>query len=134
MLNRNDVPMLPKIEVPAELRALAAKSIDQVEQAFGLFFTAANKSLREMPNTATQIPTPALSLSEQNMKAAFDHARRLAQTTDLQQAMQLQSEFMKELLASAQKQMQQMSSTTAAKEEHLAEENRKAPSAGSIRG
>jgi len=66
--------------------------------------------------------------------AAFDHARRLAQTTDLQQAMQLQSEFMKELLASAQKQMQQMSSTTAAKEEHLAEENRKAPSAGSIRG
>jgi phasin len=108
--------MLPKIEVPAELRALAAKSIDHVEQAFGLFFTAANKSLREMPNTATQIPTQALSLSEQNMKAAFDHARRLAQTTDLQQAMQLQSEFMKELLASAQKQMQQMSSTTAGKD------------------
>jgi hypothetical protein len=108
--------MLPKIEVPAELRASAVKSIDQVEQAFGLFFTAANKSLREMPNPATHISTQALSLSEQNMKAAFDHARRLAQTIDVQQAMQLHSEFMKELLANAQKQMQQLSSTTAAKD------------------
>ena len=69
--------MLPKIEVPAELRALAAKSIDHVEQAFGLFFTADNKSLREMPNPATQIPTQALSLSERNMNAAFDHAEDL---------------------------------------------------------
>src|SRR5438128_5339984 len=107
--------MLPKIEVPAELRALAEKSIDHVEQAFGLFFTAANTSLRAVPNPG-QIPTQALSLSEQNMKAAFDNARRLAQTTDLQQAMQFQSEFMKELLANAQKQMQQMSSPTAAKD------------------
>jgi hypothetical protein len=40
--------MLPKIEVPAELRALAAKSIDQAEQAFSLFFAAANRSLRAM--------------------------------------------------------------------------------------
>jgi|SRR5882757_10046091 len=108
--------MLTKIEVPAELRSLAAKSVDHVEQAFGLFFAAANRSLRAMPNPATQISSHALSFSEQNMKAAFDHARRLAQTTDLHQAMQLQSEFMKELLASAQKQMQQMSSTTAAKD------------------
>jgi len=44
--------MLPKIEVPAELRALAEKSIDQAEQAFSLFFAAANRSLRAMPNIA----------------------------------------------------------------------------------
>jgi hypothetical protein len=108
--------MLPKIEIPAELRALAVKSIDQVEQVFDLFFTAANKSLRVVSDPATQISTQALSLSERNMKAAFDHARRLAQTTELQQLMQLQSEFMKELLANAQKQMQQMSSTTSVKD------------------
>jgi phasin len=108
--------MLPKIEVPVELRALAEKSIDQAEQAFSLFFAAANRSLRAMPNPATQISTQALWFSERNMKAAFDHARRLVQTTDSQQAMQLQSEFMKELLANAQKQMQQMSSTTEVKD------------------
>ena len=104
--------MLPKIEVPAELRALTAKSIDHAEQAFSLFFAAANRSLRAMPNPATQISTHALSFSEQNMKAAFDYARRLVQTTDSQQAMQLQSEFMKELLANAQRQMQEMSAPT----------------------
>jgi hypothetical protein len=29
--------MLPKIKVPAELRALAEQSIDHAEQAFGFF-------------------------------------------------------------------------------------------------
>ena len=31
----------PKLEVPAELRQLAEKTIDQAENAFGLFFNAA---------------------------------------------------------------------------------------------
>ena len=33
----------------------------------------------------------ALSLTEQNMKAAFDHAKKLLQAKDLQEAMRLQS-------------------------------------------
>jgi len=32
-----------KLEVPAELRDLAEKTIDQAEKAFGLFFDAASK-------------------------------------------------------------------------------------------
>ena len=31
----------PKLEVPAELRELAEKTIDQAEKAFGMFFDAA---------------------------------------------------------------------------------------------
>ena len=34
----------PKLEVPAELRELAEKTIDQAERAFGLFFDAARRS------------------------------------------------------------------------------------------
>ena len=33
----------PKLEVPAELRDLAEKTIDQAEKAFGMFFDAAAK-------------------------------------------------------------------------------------------
>ena len=33
-----------KLEVPAELRQLAEKTIDQAEKAFGLFFDAARRS------------------------------------------------------------------------------------------
>jgi hypothetical protein len=100
--------MLPKIEVPTEVRVLAEKSIDHVEQAFGLFFAVANRSL----TPASAISPDALTLSEQNLKAALRHARNLVHTTEVQQLMQLQSEFMKGLLANAQQQLELMSSTT----------------------
>src|SRR5229473_6047628 len=83
----------PKLEVPAELRDLAAKTIDQAEKAFGMFFDAANKSIASIPSPGTEMSKQALSLTEQNMKAAFEHARKLVHATDLQQAMQIQSEF-----------------------------------------
>ena len=35
----------PKLEVPAELRDLAEKTIDQAAKAFGMFFEAASKSM-----------------------------------------------------------------------------------------
>ena len=34
----------PKLEVPAELRELAEKTIEQAERAFGMFFGAARRS------------------------------------------------------------------------------------------
>ena len=39
----------PKLEVPAELRDLAEKTIDQAERAFGMFFEAASKSVAVDP-------------------------------------------------------------------------------------
>ncbi|GEC52974.1 phasin [Bradyrhizobium japonicum] len=77
----------PKLEVPAELRDLAEKTIDQAEQAFSLFFDAASKSMTSMPGAGTEISKQALSFTEQNMKAAFEHARKLVHATDLQEAM-----------------------------------------------
>ena len=68
----------PKLEVPAELRDLAEKTIDQAEKAFGMFFDAAGKSMTSMPGAGTEISRQALSFTEQNMKAAFEHARKLA--------------------------------------------------------
>jgi phasin len=85
----------PKLEVPTELRDLAEKTIDQAERAFGMFFDAANKSVGSIPNPGTEISKQALSFTEQNMKAAFEHARKLVHATDLQQALQIQSEFLR---------------------------------------
>jgi len=39
----------PKLEVPAELRELAEKTIEQAEKAFGMFFDAASKSMTSIP-------------------------------------------------------------------------------------
>jgi phasin len=85
----------PKLEVPVELRDLAEKTIEQAERAFGMFFDAASKSMASVPGGGTEISKQALSFTEQNMKAAFEHARKLVHATDLQQAMHIQSEFLR---------------------------------------
>ena len=76
----------PKLEVPTELRDLAEKTIDQAEKAFGMFFDAANKSIASIPSPGTEMSKQALSLTEQNIKASFEHARKLVHATDLQEA------------------------------------------------
>ena len=108
----------PKLEVPAELRDLAEKTIDQAEKAFGMFFDAANKSVTSMPSPGTEISKQALSFTEQNMKAAFEHARKLVHATDLQQALQIQSEFLRSQFTNAGEHMRQISGgvMTAAKD------------------
>jgi phasin len=98
----------PKLEVPVELREMTEKSIDQAEQAFGMFFDAAKRSMMSIPAPGTEVSKRALSLTEQNMKAAFEHARKLVHATDLQQAMQMQSEFLRSQFTSAGENMRQM--------------------------
>src|SRR5271170_7390544 len=102
--------MEPKLEVPAEVRELAEKTIDQAERAFGMFFDAANKSVTSVPTPASEMSKQALSFTQQNMKAAFDNARRLVHAKDLQEAMQIQSEFLKSQFTNAGEHMRQVSS------------------------
>jgi phasin len=107
--NPEDEEMIePKLEVPAELRELVEKTIDQTERAFGMFFDAANRSVTSMPNPGTEISKQALTFTEQNMKAAFEHARKLVHATDLQQAMQIQSEFLRSQFTTAGEHMRQI--------------------------
>jgi phasin len=91
----------PKLEVPTELRDLAEKTIEQAERAFGMFFDAAGKSMSSIPGPGTEISKQALSFTEQNMKAAFEHARKLVHATDLQEAMRIQSEFLRSQFTNA---------------------------------
>ena len=91
----------PKLEVPAELRELAEKTIEQAEKAFGMFFDAASKSMSSVPGAGTEISKQALRFTEQNMKAAFEHARKLVHATDLQEAMRIQSDFLRSQFTSA---------------------------------
>ncbi|GMO17027.1 MULTISPECIES: phasin [Bradyrhizobium] len=98
----------PKLEVPAELRDLAEKTIDQAEKAFGMFFDAATKSMSSVPGPGTEVSKQALVFTEQNMKSAFEHARKLVHATDLQEAMRIQSDFLRSQFTSAGDHMRQM--------------------------
>jgi len=97
-----------KLEVPAQIKEVAEKTIDQAERGFRAFIEAANKSVSMIPNPTTDMSLKALSLTEQNMKAAFDHAKKLLQAKDLQEAMRLQAEFLKAQHETATEQLKEM--------------------------
>ena len=83
------------LEVPVELRELVAGSVDQAEKAFSLFFDTARGSLMTIPHPAMMLSASALLFIERNIKAAFDHARKIVHATNPQEAMRLQAEFLK---------------------------------------
>lgn len=97
-----------KLEVPAQIKEVAEKTIDQAERGFSAFIEAASKSVSMIPNPTTDMSLKALSLTEQNMKAAFDHAKKLLQANDLQEAMRLQTEFLKAQYEAATEQLKEM--------------------------
>jgi len=61
-----------------------------------------------MPGAGTEISRQALTFTEQNMKAAFEHARKLVHATDLQEAMRIQSEFLRSQFTNAGEHMRQI--------------------------
>jgi hypothetical protein len=76
------------LEVPAEVRELVEKTINQTERAFGFFFQAAKVPL----------PPPgdlALDLAQRNVTAAFEFARKLAAAKNLQDVISLQGEYLR---------------------------------------
>ncbi len=98
----------PKLEVPVELRNLAEKTIEQAERAFGMFFDAAGKSIATVPGAASDVSKQALAFTEQNMKAAFEHARKLVHAKDLEEAMRIQSEFLRSQFTNAGEHMREI--------------------------
>lgn len=97
-----------KLEIPAQIKEVAEKTINQAERGFSAFIEAANKSVSMIPTPATQMSLRALSLTEQNMKAAFDHAKKLLESKDIQEAMRLQAEFLKAQYEAATEQLKEI--------------------------
>ena len=97
-----------KMQVPPQVKELAEKTVEQAEKAFSAFIEAAHKSVEMVPHPGTDISKKTLSMTEQNMKAGFDHARALLHATDLQHFMQLQSDYLKAQFTVVQHQMKQL--------------------------
>lgn len=70
-------PKLTK-EVPAQIRELAVKSVDQAEKAISTFMESASKSFAMAPAPMGDVAKQALTTTEANIKASFEHARRQA--------------------------------------------------------
>ena len=104
-----------KYEIPTEMRDFAERSVDQARKAFDGFLGAAQKAVGTVEESATNLHSNAtdatrktLTFAEQNIAAAFDHAQKIVRAKDLQEAMQLQTDFAKAQFAAMQSQLKEL--------------------------
>lgn len=105
-------------EIPAEIRDMTAKSVEEARKAFEGFIQAAHKATTQVEGTANALQSSAreasakaLSFTEANVKAAFDHAQKLIQSKDPQEILAHQSEFVKKQLAAIEQHAKELAAT-----------------------
>jgi phasin len=101
----------PKLtmEVPPQVRDFAVKSVDQAERAISSFMESASKSVAMVPSPMNDAAQQALAITEKNLRAAFEHARKLMNANDINEVMQLQTEFLRNQFGIATEQSKPMS-------------------------
>ena len=111
----------PKLamEVPPQVRDFAVKSVDQAERAISSFLESASKSVAMVPSPMNDVGQQALAITEKNLKASFEHARKLMNAKDINEVMQLQTEFLRNQFGVATEQSKQMSGGIASAGETL---------------
>ncbi len=83
--------METRLEVPTQFRELAAKTIDNTEEAFRLFFDAASASI---PYEAAQ----SYILFQRTVQAKVAYARRLAFATTISETASAHAAFLRTLI------------------------------------
>ena len=104
-------------QVPEEMRTMAERSVTQTRQALDSFLGAARRTAETMEQTTEKVQAGAkdmaqrtLSAAEQNIRTSLDYAERLVQAKDLQEAAQIQSEFVRSQAEAMQAQMKEFGS------------------------
>ena len=105
-----------EMEVPLQVREFAKKSIDQAEKAISSFMDSASKSVDLVPGTMTDIAKQTLAITEKNLNASFEHARKLMQAKDINEVMRLQSEFLRTQFAAAAQPLKKLGEKSVAKD------------------
>jgi phasin len=103
---------MPHFDIPADMRAMAERSVEQARIAFNTFMTAAHEAITTFENQAEaaqagakDLSGKAVSYAERNVANTLEFADRLLHAKDAQDFIRLQSDFieqqMKELSTQA---------------------------------
>jgi len=87
---------------------MVEKAIEQAEEGVYRLIEAAEKSASIVPNPTTDFSKKLLSMGAQNMNAAFDHARNLLRCSDLEEAANLQAQFLNAQFERAGRQLKEL--------------------------
>ena len=113
--NKGARPM--NFQVPEEMRTMAEKSLEQTRQALDSFLGAARRTAETMEQTTDKVQASSkdmaqktLSAVEQNLRTSLDYAERFVRAKDLQEAAQIQAEFVRSQAEAMQAQMKEFGS------------------------
>ena len=103
-------------EIPASVRDLASKSVDQAREAYNRFMEAArqahdmmSKSTDVVAHGAREMNEKAVKYTEANLQASFELAQRLVHAKDLKEALDIQSQFARQQMETFAQQAQELS-------------------------
>src|SRR3954471_412743 len=104
-------------QVPEEMRTMAERSVTQARQALESFLQAARRTAETMEQTSDKVQAGAkdmaqrtFSAAEQNLRTSLDYAERFIRAKDLQEAAQIQAEFVRSQAEAMQAQMKEFGS------------------------
>src|SRR5262245_348969 len=104
-----------RFEIPADMRALAEKSVEQAKQAFDIFVSAAQHAVSTAENQtasvqagAKEIGGLAMGFAERNITSSFEFAQRLLQAKDPKDVMALHADYVNSQIAALTEQGQQL--------------------------
>ena len=107
-------------EIPEQIRTFAEKSIEQAKKAVDDFIAATHQAVAKVETSSTSAASGALdlnkkvlSLAEENLSVAFDHAQKLIKAKDAQELLALQGDFLKAQAASFGEQVRQIGDAAA---------------------
>jgi phasin len=103
-------------EIPASVRDLASKSVEQAREAYNRFLEATRqahdvvaKSADVITAGAREINEKAVKYTEANLQANFELAQRLVHAKDLKEALDIQGQFARQQMETFAKQAQELS-------------------------
>ena len=104
--------------VPPEMRAMAEKSVEQARKAFDGFVNAAGQAASTFEQRATAARTgaqdvtqKAISFAEQNVASSFDLAQKLMTAKDINEVVQLHTDYVRKQMDALAKQAQELGQT-----------------------
>lgn len=105
-----------KFEIPAEMRAMAEKGVEQARQAFDTFAAAAQHAVstaeshaKDAQSGAKEAGELAMRFTERNIASAFDLAQKMVHAKDPQEVMALHAEYTKNQIATLTEQAKELS-------------------------
>ena len=110
----------PRFEIPADMRVLAEKSVEQAKQAFDIFISAAQHAVNAAETHAANAQAGAkdmgelaIGFAERNITSSFDFAQKLLQARDPKDVVALHTDYVNSQIATLTDQAKELSKRAA---------------------